>query len=529
MAVKLDIKKLFITAVSIKTALAALSVALGSPYICGLILPLLVMVLYIGLGIYKRDDSVSDEKFADSCYYLGFIFTIASIIASLFDLHNIGSGLGDVAARFGAAMISTCLGVIVRVVLVSFRQNAEDALKNVEDSVLTASRRLTDEFSRSFDQLVVFRSEAVEASRIAVAGVKEQIDSMSEAHRQEIETFFSAMTEHNKTTILGLIQDVRTASMGLNRILEQYQERASETSEGIDKTLQSFITTLIERLTAVEFPPDIFSSRLEAPIAQLNGTTADASNSVKLVSEHVKSAAKSVSTTVDKINTKAESLSEVLSTAQALSAEQQELLFAIKRQQQAVIDQLQAYQEEMLKGFSAQQESMLGKLHEHADLIADTNGVMSKLVDQIGENREVAEDFHKAWLGMTQVANEMAETVKGSMEKLTPAIVSIEEMTKRSVHDSRSTTTSVESLSSLMVQLLELNKTQLDRGASTAYQPQSIAELNEQMQALNANLQQLIANGDKYSALDAAVENSIAAASQVVIPLNEPSTPLSAS
>lgn len=528
MAVELDVKKLFVAAVSAKVMFAALSVIIGSPYIFGLILPLLVMAIYICLGIYKRDGSVSDEKFADSCYYLGFIFTIASIIASLFDLHNIGTGLGDVAARFGAAMISTCLGVIVRVVLVSFRQSSEDALKNVEDSVLTASRRLTDEFSRSFDQLVVFRGEAVEASRMAVAGVKEQIDSMAEAHRQQIETFFTEMTEQNKTTILSVIQDVRTASMGLNRILEQYQERASETSEGIDKTLQNFIKTLVERLTAVEFPPDIFSSRLEAPIAQLNGTTTDASNSVKLVSEHVKSAAKSVSTTVDKINTKAESLSEVLSTAQALSAEQQELLFAMKRQQQSVIDQLQAYQEEMLKAFSVQQESMLGKLHEHADLITGTNAVMNKLVEQIGENREVAEAFHKAWLGMTHVTSEMGDTVKVSMAKLTPAIVSLEDMAKQSAHDSKSAITSLESLGGLMGQLLELNKTQLEQGASTAYQLQGIADLNVQMQALNANLLRLMASGENYSALDAAVENSIAAAAQTVTPHSEPSAPLSA-
>lgn len=528
MAVELDVKKLFVAAVSTKVIFAALSVIIGSPYICGLILPLLVMALYIWLGIYKRDGSVSDEKFADSCYYLGFIFTIASIIASLFDLHNIGTGLGDVAARFGAAMISTCLGVIVRVVLVSFRQNSEDALKNVEDSVLTASRRLTDEFSRSFDQLVVFRGEVIEASRLAVTGVKEQIDSMAEAHRAQLVEFFSELTEHNKATILALIQDIRTASMGLNRILDQYQLEASVTTGKIDKTLQSFIKTMADRLAAVEFPQDIFSSRLEAPIALLNGSTTDASNSVKLVSEHVKNAAKSVSTSVDQINTKAESLSDVLSTVQALSAEQQELLFAMKRQQQSVIDQLQAYQDEMLKTFNEQQKSTLAKLNEHMGLIASSNSVMNQLVERIGENREVSDAINKAWIGVTSVASEVGDVVKGSMEKLTPAIVSLEGIAKQSAHDSRVASSSVESLGGLMGQLIDLNKTQLEQGVSVAHQLQSIDGLNQQMQMLNTSLQQWMESTQRSSVLDTVVENSLAEAAQVVIPQAESVTSLSA-
>ena len=526
MPTELDLRKLFGAAVILKVIFAAISVVIASPYLFGLALPLTVMVLYIWLGATQRDKTVSDEKFADSCYYLGFIFTIASIIASLFDLQNIGTGLSDVAARFGAAMVSTCLGVIVRVILVSFRPSAEDVMQSAEDMVLTSFRRLSDEFSRSFDQLVVFRGEVVDASRVAVSSVKEQIDSMAELHRQQTENFFKDMTEHNKATILSLIQDVRTASMGLNRILEQYQEKASETSEGIDQTLKTFITTLVDRLNAVEFPQDIFSSRLEAPIAQLNDTTTDATASVKQVSENVKSAAKSVSSSVEKINTKAESLSEVLSVVQTLTTEQQELLFAIKRQQQSVIDQLQAYQDEMLKAMSAQQGTMLGELREHSEVIAGVNAVMSRLADSIGENREVADDFRKAWLNITYVAGEMGDVVKGSMEKLTPAIISLEDMAKQSASEARAATASVESLGDLMGQLIELNKTQLDQGATTSRQLQGIADINGQMQVLNANLTQIVEGGSKSSALDAAVENSIVAATQTVTYHSESQAPM---
>ncbi|VVQ15452.1 hypothetical protein PS914_05735 [Pseudomonas fluorescens] len=494
MPAKIDLKKLFAVAVSLKVFFAVISLLLASPYLFGLALPLTVMGLYIWLGATKRDTTVSDEKFADSCYYLGFIFTIASIIASLFDLQNIGTGLSDVAARFGAAMVSTCAGVIVRVILVSFRPDPESVMQSAEDLVLSSYRRLSDEFSRSFDQLVVFRGEAAEASRVAVSSVKEQIDSMAEMQRQQTETFFKEMTELNKATILSLIQDIRTASMGLNQILEQYQAKASETSEGIDQTLKNFIKTLVDRLNAIEFPQDIFSSRLAAPIAQLNDTTTDATVSVKQVSENVKSAAKSVSSSVEKINIQAESISEVLSVAQRLSTEQQELLFAIKRQQQSVIDQLQAYQEEMLQTMAAQQGAMLGELGEHSKLVSEINAIMIKLVNSLGENRETAGDFRQAWLNITRVAGDMGDVVKGSMEILTPAIVSLEAMTKQSASEARAATTSLGSLGDLMMQLIELNKTQLDQGATTSGQLQGIADINGQMHTLNENLMQIVLN-----------------------------------
>lgn len=497
MPAKIDLRKLFGVAVILKCFFAGISLVLASPYVFGLALPLIVMGLYIWLGATKRDTIVSDEKFADSCYYLGFIFTIASIIASLFDLQNIGSGLSDVAARFGAAMVSTCLGVIVRVILVSFRPDTEDVIRSAEDLVLTSYRRLSDEFSRSFDQLVVFRGEAVEASRVAVSSVKEQIDSMAEMQRQQTETFFKEMTEYNKATILSLIQDISTASMGLNGILEQYQAKASETSEGIDQNLSNFIKTMVDRLNAVEFPQDLFSSRLAAPIAQLNDTTTDATVSVKQVSENVKSAAKSVSSSVQKINTQAESISEVLSVAQTISTEQQEVISAIKRQQQSVFDQLQAYQDGMLKSMSAQQGAMLGELREHSEMIAGVNAVMSRLADNIGENREVADDFRNAWLNITHVAGEMGDVVKGSMERLTPVIISLEDMAKQSASEARASTASIGSLNVLMGQLIELNKLQTNHDTDTSRKLQGIADINGQMQVLNENITQIVLSSSK--------------------------------
>ena len=140
----LKILPLFIVTCTLKIGLAVLAWYVQSMLILGSIIPLSLMILYIFIGYRYREPVVSDEKFADSCYYLGFIFTIVSIILCLADLPNIGSEIYIIAARFGAAMISTVLGLFVRVCLVSFRPTLEDAVRNMEDHSVEASRRLID-------------------------------------------------------------------------------------------------------------------------------------------------------------------------------------------------------------------------------------------------------------------------------------------------------------------------------------------------------------------------------------------------
>ena len=109
MAGILDIRvqKLFVVILILKVLSSGLGWYFGFPWSLGFWIPLVLMVAYIILGLKRHDSDVTDEKFADTCYYLGFIFTITSIIFSLLELPSIGTKIQDIAVRFGAAMVST--------------------------------------------------------------------------------------------------------------------------------------------------------------------------------------------------------------------------------------------------------------------------------------------------------------------------------------------------------------------------------------------------------------------------------------
>src|SRR5262245_22943035 len=104
---KIPLDKLFLIVVLSKVSCSFLAWALGSPWLLGFYLPLVLMAIYVALGFFRVPGDVSDTKFGDSCYYLGFVFTISSIAFSLFDIPDLDKEgrLRDVAVRFGAAMV----------------------------------------------------------------------------------------------------------------------------------------------------------------------------------------------------------------------------------------------------------------------------------------------------------------------------------------------------------------------------------------------------------------------------------------
>lgn len=66
------VQRLFALAVTLKISFAIAGYLVGDPLWLGMACPMLVMILYMYVGYNKRESDVSEEKFADSCYYLGF-------------------------------------------------------------------------------------------------------------------------------------------------------------------------------------------------------------------------------------------------------------------------------------------------------------------------------------------------------------------------------------------------------------------------------------------------------------------------
>lgn len=488
MPIKISLQGLFVLTCLLKLASSGVAYYTKEPWIFGLWVPISFMIAYMVIGYRLRDSDVSLEKFADSCYYLGFIFTIASIIFSLIDLPNIGTNLTDISVRFGAAMVSTVLGLFVRVSLVSFRPSSEDAIRNVEDQVLDASRKLTDEFTRSFEALCDFRGNVMRASQDSVNAVQFQIESMAEEHKAKTTEFFDEMTKHNKEMMLDLMQDVRTTAMGLTRILSEYESTLKITSNRIDATVVQFVKRLVERLNAIEFPDDLFSSRLETSIAQLNESTADVSAGVKLVSTNVLNAAKSVDSSVKRINEKAEGFNQVLEIAREVSNQQKGMVELMQHQQESVVREMGEQQKALIGAVSSQQAALITELRAQLRTLADLNAAlgqvdtsMGKIATAITDNQTSADQFSASADSIKQNTSELVGAFKDSVPQLLNVVAVAHDRAEAAVRESQKAKIAHQDITQMLGKLVEINEAYLSANSNSLAKLDHLVGMRQQM------------------------------------------------
>lgn len=326
------IQKLFLIAVFFKVVSAGLGWWLDMPWSLGLGVPLGVMFLYIMLGYYRSDRDVSDEKFADSCYYLGFIFTITAIIFSLFDLPNIGTQIQDIAVRFGAAMVSTVLGITVRVYLVSFKRDVADAIKDAEDAVISASYRLREQLVMAYEKLNDFQHEVEKAAQGTVERVNMQVEKLSKDHSTKLTEFFTDLTGRNQEAFTQALDEVKSASLRLSTSVDGYSLGMQSNLASIESKVGAFAEAVTDRLKTTTFPDDYFVKNLSAPLELLTNAATTVSKEVLQASQEVTASTVVLGNALKSLKGKATAVEGSLDTVLHLTSQQKSVLEAAQGQ-----------------------------------------------------------------------------------------------------------------------------------------------------------------------------------------------------
>jgi hypothetical protein len=389
------IQKLFLVAVALKIGLSALGM-LGSGWFfkwgLSLVLPLAVMAVYIFLGVMRRDRDVTDEKFADSCYYLGFIFTISSIIFALFDLPNIGARIEEIAVRFGAAMLSTVFGLIVRVYLVSFKAEVSDAIRNAEDELINAIRRFQDQLTMSVERLRDFQGQVDKASGETVERVKMQVEKMSQDHAEKLSTFFTDLTQKNQQAFSKALDEVSISSQRLSASVDAYTKGMNDNLASIEQKVSVFASAVSDRLKATTFPDDYFVEHLKGPLGQISSAVDEVVGVIEEATSDLGDASKTLAAALKKMTTKATSNEESLETVARLTVQHQAILEAASGQLdslKSLSESLGVTKDSVLTAVAAlgvtkdAVASVTGKLESSAAEAAGLRVAVTSVVDEV--------------------------------------------------------------------------------------------------------------------------------------------------
>ena len=91
----------------------------------------LVLMLTYGLYAYSFLESPNLNQIADSTYFLGFLFTLTSIAASLINLGDVNDQtITKVVSMFGFALSTTIIGLLTKILLENLKPSVSDLSDN---------------------------------------------------------------------------------------------------------------------------------------------------------------------------------------------------------------------------------------------------------------------------------------------------------------------------------------------------------------------------------------------------------------
>lgn len=206
-----------------------------------------VLMIAYGVLAYRIPAvRMRSDRLGDNFYYMGFIFTLASMSAALIQLRG-GEDVGALIGSFGIALVSTILGIAGRVTFVQMRTEVEDIEERVRQDLLSASNELRGQLGAAIRDLESFRTGAQQAIH---ERLQESVDAFSETTRTQLVEI--------KTAVEKTILSTQAAFAG-------HQETASRLTAIGDEVSQS-AERLASRLDAIEISPDAIDRKLDSVV-----------------------------------------------------------------------------------------------------------------------------------------------------------------------------------------------------------------------------------------------------------------------
>ena len=186
----------------------------------GWIGPVLVMVIYIVYGISASKKIRITNEFADSVYYLGFVFTLISLLASVWIEIEVDSP-DKILELFAVAIITTIVGIIARLGLSQFDKSTDE---QIEDS----NQRISNMVEDYVERLNMFSMQADEKSKQILNSYDKLINTYA-SQAQKITSQFQQVLNDRTIEIISEIK----------RNSDTYREKINEHTKNVTDDILS--------------------------------------------------------------------------------------------------------------------------------------------------------------------------------------------------------------------------------------------------------------------------------------------------
>ncbi len=215
---RIQIKHLFVAAFVSGIFFILLGSVFGMLYL-SVIMTIAVMVGYFLTGRRLVDrELLTNEQFADSNYYLGFLFTLISLASSLYLLSSdllAGGLLTRLIGQFGISISTTIVGLSMRIYLLSFSPNISSNIESFNLMIMEKLQLLNDHIGHSIDQTKTF-------SRV----IDEKLEIFTDQTLKSVERYNQRLVESlEQTSINNIFTKIYD---DMDKIHQQEENRVSE-------------------------------------------------------------------------------------------------------------------------------------------------------------------------------------------------------------------------------------------------------------------------------------------------------------
>jgi methyl-accepting chemotaxis protein len=138
-----------------------------------------IMLVYGAISFQLPAIQMRPDRLGDNFYYLGFIYTLASLSAALFQLQT-EANLQQLLGNFGIALVTTIVGVAGRVLFVQMRGELDEVEERVRRDLAAASLDLRGQLVTALREFETFHTGILQASNEAVARSAQQLEDQIE-------------------------------------------------------------------------------------------------------------------------------------------------------------------------------------------------------------------------------------------------------------------------------------------------------------------------------------------------------------
>jgi len=263
-----SLRKIFVATLIFGTVFVILGSYSGF-YSIGFMGPICLMILYIAFGRYINRGKILSEQFADSCYYLGFLFTLVALTVSLFSIKEEYNS-STLIWNFALALFTTIMGLGYKVYLSNFHDTAEDSQKRAEGELTEAINAYIDTIETARTSVDIYINELTSTGKKVVDSTIDNINKSSEV-----------LLKFNKE----LIENVGKTIVKSNVVLyDNIKTTYNMLNEGVEELISSLDNTCEElnnKVNTIKFPDDIFISNLSEPIKNLEKSLSAVNNNFK--------------------------------------------------------------------------------------------------------------------------------------------------------------------------------------------------------------------------------------------------------